>query len=227
MAGDETRIRPYRAADLDALYRVCLLTARGGRPDANPRYRDPDLPGHLYAVPYALFQPLLAFVAQDAAGVGGYVVGALDSRAFEQRLERDWWPRLRGRYPEPPPDVPAESWTPDQRASYWIQHPWGIPGRVAASYPSHLHINLLPRLQRRGHGRRLMDALLTALRAGGSRGVHLSVTQDNRRAIGFYQHLGFTRFPDGDLSVYCLDLRSPRTSSPHPPGPHEGVIDGL
>jgi ribosomal protein S18 acetylase RimI-like enzyme len=222
MAGEHTRIRPYRAADLDALYRVCLLTARGGGPDANPRYRDLDLPGHLYAAPYALFQPSLAFVAEDAAGVGGYIVGALDSLVFEQRLERDWWPRLRGRYREPPPDVPAESWTPDQRSAYSIQHPWRIRAEVAASYPSHLHINLLPRLQGRGNGRRLMDALTAALRARGSRGVHLGVKPDNRRAIGFYQHVGFTRFAADeadDVSLYCLDLRAP--------APHEGVSDGL
>ena len=98
-------IRPYRGGDLDALYRICLLTASNGQ-DATSLYRDPMLPGHIFAAPYAVFQPLLAFVAQDAAGVGGYIVGALDNRAFQQRLERDWWPQLRERYLEPPPDVP-------------------------------------------------------------------------------------------------------------------------
>jgi hypothetical protein len=48
-----------------------------------------------------LFEPALAFVAQDTAGVGGYIVGALDTPAFEQRLERTWWPHLRARYPDP------------------------------------------------------------------------------------------------------------------------------
>ena len=40
-----------------------------------------------------------------ADGVGGYIVGALDTSAFEQRQERDWWPRLRARYPEPSPEA--------------------------------------------------------------------------------------------------------------------------
>jgi hypothetical protein len=44
-------------------------------------------------------------VAEDAAGVGGYVVGALDSLIFERQLDQDWWLRLRPRYPEPPPEV--------------------------------------------------------------------------------------------------------------------------
>ena len=60
----------------------------------------------MHAAPYGIFQPSLAFVAEDDAGVGGYILGALDSESFEDRLERDWWPRLRGRYPEPPADVP-------------------------------------------------------------------------------------------------------------------------
>jgi ribosomal protein S18 acetylase RimI-like enzyme len=216
MARDEYPVRRYRAANLDSLYRVCLLTARGGGSDGTMRYRDPYLPGHLYAAPYALFQPSLAFVAADPAGIGGYIVGALDSRAFERRLDRCWWPRLRGRYREPP-GIPAESWTPDQRSAYSIHHPWRIPAEVAEPYPSHLHINLLPRLQGRGLGRALMNALLGELRAQGSRGVHLAVSPDNHRAIGFYQHLGFTRLPAEDRNLFCMDLLSPC----------KGVSDGI
>ena len=96
------RIRQYRPADLDALYRICLLTADDGQ-DGTRLYPDGYLPGHLYAAPYALFEPALAFVAQDEEGVAGYVLGALDPEAFEQRLERDWWPRLRGRYADREP----------------------------------------------------------------------------------------------------------------------------
>ena len=58
-------------------------------------FEDPRILGHVFAAPYGLFEPSLAFVAEDEAGVGGYIVGALDSRAFEERLEADWWPALR------------------------------------------------------------------------------------------------------------------------------------
>ena len=58
-------------------------------------FDDPRILGHVFAGPYGLFEPSLAFVAEDEAGVGAYVVGALDSRAFEERLEADWWPALR------------------------------------------------------------------------------------------------------------------------------------
>ena len=101
MNSEPVRIRLYQPDDLDDLYRVCLLTADNGG-DATALFRDPKLPGHVYAGPYAIFEPSLAFVAEDTAGVGGYVVAALDSQAFEQRLERDWWPALRRDYADLP-----------------------------------------------------------------------------------------------------------------------------
>ena len=57
-------IRPYQPADLGALYRVCLQTGRNGG-DATPFYRDHELLGHVHAAPYALFEPSLAFVAEQ------------------------------------------------------------------------------------------------------------------------------------------------------------------
>src|SRR5215471_17167414 len=100
MADDQARIRRYQAADLADLYRVCLETADSGQ-DATGFFSDPMLPGQVFAAPYAIFEPSLAWVAEDAAGVAGYVLGALDTQSYEQRLERDWWPALRARYPDP------------------------------------------------------------------------------------------------------------------------------
>jgi hypothetical protein len=138
-------IRPYRPSDLDALYRICLLTGDDGQ-DATSLYNDPRLLGHFFAAPYGLFEPALAFVAQDTTGVGGYILGALDTQAFEERLERIWWPHLRARYPDPPASVPAEQLTPDQQVAHMIHHPWRIADGLAARYPSHLHINRACRL---------------------------------------------------------------------------------
>jgi hypothetical protein len=148
------RIRPYRPSDLDALYRICLLTGDDGQ-DATSLYKDPRLPGHFFAAPYGLFEPALAFVAEDTAGVGGYILGTLDTRAFEERLERTWWPHLRAHYPDPPASVPGQQLTPDQQLAHMIHHPWRIPDGLAARYPSQLHIDLLPRLQASGLGRQM------------------------------------------------------------------------
>jgi ribosomal protein S18 acetylase RimI-like enzyme len=200
-------IRPYQPADLDALYRVCLQTGRDGG-DATPFYRDHKLLGHVHAAPYALFEPSLAFVAEDPAGVGGYVVGALDTRDFEARLEQDWWPKLRAQYPEPPASVPRDQWTPDQAKAHHIHHPWLAPDELASRYPSHLHINLVPQLQSGGYGRRMISTLTDALRRRGSRGVHLTVRPANVRAIGFYRHVGFTQLPATDAVIFAMKLTS-------------------
>ena len=194
------RIRAYRPGDLDALYRICLLTGDEGQ-DASTIFQDPRLLGHFFAGPYALFEPSLAFVAEDAEGVGGYIVGALDTEAFGERLESKWWPYLRSRYPDPSLSLPADQWTPDQHVAHMIHHPWPIPGELTARYPSHLHIDLLPRLQASGYGRQLTDTLITALRGQGSVGVHLHVLPGNQRAAGFYRRLGFTELPAADTEL--------------------------
>jgi ribosomal protein S18 acetylase RimI-like enzyme len=200
-------IRPYRASDLDDLYRICLLTGDSGE-DATSLFEDPQILGHLFAAPYALFEPSLAFVAEDDLGVGGYVLGALDSNDFERRLETDWWPALRDRYPAPPSSVPEDQWTPDQHAASLIHGARTIPDELAEHYPSHLHINLVPRLQSHGLGRRLMNTLIAGLREQGSPGVHFFVLRANQRAVGFYQHLGFTMISADNLVLFAMDLRS-------------------
>jgi ribosomal protein S18 acetylase RimI-like enzyme len=184
-------IRGYRSQDLRDLYRICLQTGNGSGGDATALYRDPDLLGHIYAGPYGVLEPELAFVAEDQAGVGGYCLGALDTRGFERRTEAEWWPPLRERYAEPDP-ADRDRWTRDELAAYEIHHPWLISGDFLASYPSHLHIDLLPRLQGGGNGRALMAEQLAALRERGSPGVHWHVNAENQRAVGFYRHLGFS-----------------------------------
>jgi len=206
--GHPASIRPYQPADLADLYRICLLTADSGG-DGTALFHDPRLPGDLFAAPYGIFQPSLAFVATDAEGVGGYVLGALDSVEFEDRLARDWLPTLRERYPEPGPA--GDRWARERQFTEIVHHRHPLPASLAERYPSHLHIDLLPRLQGRGLGRQLVGRLTAALREQGSPGVHLLVGLSNQRAPGFYAHVGFTELPPGISGVrtFVMDLRAP------------------
>src|SRR5215467_10679791 len=102
MESEQIWIREYRPGDRDELARVCLLTSNNGG-DGRSIFRDARMPGDVYAVPYAFLEPSLALVAETAEGVGGYTVAALDTKEFGRRLEREWWPAMRARYPEPPP----------------------------------------------------------------------------------------------------------------------------
>ena len=195
-----TQIRPAAAADLDALYGIALLTGDSGA-DASALHKDPRLIGHIYAAPYATLSPETAFVAEDADGVAGYIVGAADTRAFAARLERDWWPALRGQYTDPS-SLRPETWNADQTRAWLIHHPYPTPDRVLRGHPSHLHINLLPRLQGQGMGRALMDTFLAKLRSLGSPGVHLGTSLANSRARRFYDIYGFSTVerPEGARS---------------------------
>jgi ribosomal protein S18 acetylase RimI-like enzyme len=202
--GEPVRIRPYQPDDLDDVYDICLRTADDGA-DGTALFRDPKMPGHRYAGPYAAFEPSLAFVAEDSDGVAGYTLGALDTRAFEERLERDWWPALRARYPQPGPDAGLS--TPEQYAINDIHEPWATADELATGFPSHLHIDLLPRLQGRGIGRRLITMMIETLHDLGSPGLHLHVSRGNEKAAGFYRHLGFTEYPATGVNIFIMDLR--------------------
>jgi len=205
VTSDHVDIRPYRPDDLDDLYRVCLLTGDNGH-DATLLFSDPKLPGHVWVGPYVTLEPSLAFVAEDAEGVGGYVLAALDSRAFADRCERDWWPPLRAVYPEPPPDEAARLPTFEGYALHDIHHYFGPPDEVLDRFPSHMHIDLVPRLQGRGIGRQMVGRLIAALRDQGSPGLHLLVGSSNPRAVGFYRHIGFTEFQATDPNIFTIDL---------------------
>ena len=116
----------------------------------------------------------------------GYILGAFNSKTFYERLEAEWFPPLREQYPEPTGD--EKSWTRDERLINQLYH---LGATYPPSYPSHLHIDLLPRAQGSGNGRALMETFLAALRDKGSPGVHLGTSPQNVRSERFYLKMGF------------------------------------
>jgi GNAT superfamily N-acetyltransferase len=198
------RIRRYRPGEEQVLYDICLRTGDHGG-DATGLYAEPDLLGAVYVGPYLRFAPEHALVAVDDEGIGGYVLGTPDTAAFEARCDRDWWPAQRARHPldrHPTDSV-------DARITRQIHQPQVTGPDVLERYPAHLHIDLLPRLQGQGMGRRLLTALLDGLAAAGAPGVHLGVSTANPRAIGFYQRMGFTQ-----VRAYTQSLVMARTLGP-------------
>jgi ribosomal protein S18 acetylase RimI-like enzyme len=181
------QIDHFHPRDLAGTYRVCLATGASGA-DATRRYADPNLLGHVYAGPYVALEPAHAFVLRDGDQVVGYSLGALDTASFENACEMHWWPPLQAMYP---PDTSR----PERDAALVrkIHAPGRTSQELVESHPSHLHIDLLPVAQGKGHGRTLLEAVLASLENAGSPGVHLGVGASNTRAIGFYEHLGFER----------------------------------
>ena len=181
-------LRPARSSDLDALYAISLATGAAGG-DAAGLYEDGALLGHIYSAPYAQLEPGLALVLEDAEGVAAFAVGTLDTAAWEARLERDWWPALRRQQPDPA--GAAGDLTADQRRWAMIHHPERTPVAVARDYPAHMHLNLLPRLQRQGLGSKLAEAWLARAFAHGARAIHVGVNHLNDRALRFWARTDF------------------------------------
>lgn len=94
------KIRQALSDDEDALYRISLETGHHGG-NASDLYIDPQMMGHIYSVPYLRYEPKLAFVITRNDEVVGFCVGTSNTRRFVEKLERDWWPPLRVKYPKP------------------------------------------------------------------------------------------------------------------------------
>ncbi|MEW9834672.1 GNAT family N-acetyltransferase [Mesorhizobium marinum] len=181
-------LRHALAADHEALCRVCLMTGDAGA-DASAREDDPTLMGQIYAVPYQVLEPDLAFVLEGEPGVSGYLFGALDTAAFYARLEADWYPALRRHVRDPGQDRTA--WRNSDWARHAIHHPsLDVPDSLA-DFPSHGHIDLLPEARGRGVGRRCVEFLEGRLAKAGSTGLFLDVHPRNRGAQRFYAALGY------------------------------------
>jgi ribosomal protein S18 acetylase RimI-like enzyme len=173
--------------------------------DGEPFYRDdPDALGRIYVGPYLAFEPESSLVLEDDEGVCGYALGAVDSRAFYRRYEQEWRPGLCARFP--PPQGDQSRWTRTQQAHHAYHHPDYYCPEPYTSYPSHVHIDLLPRVQGRGYGRRMLEELMDGLRRRGSPGAHLGVSAMNSRAADFYRKLGFRELArtghDDDAVIY-------------------------
>lgn len=203
-ASSDCRIRLARPGDEAGAYDVCYRTGDAGNDGAPHFSDDPDALGRIFVGPYLAFEPGLSLILEDAQGICGYALGALESREFYARYEAEWRPRLCAEYPAPAGD--PSTWTRVQEVYGWYHQPDYFCPEPYEVYPSHLHIDLLPRAQGRGYGRRMIEHLLEKLRERGSPGVHLGLRPANTRAYAFYRRLGFeelARMGTGnDASVY-------------------------
>ncbi len=193
-------IRGYRAGDRAAVGEICVRTADDGA-DSSALYPDPDLMPVTFAWPYLEHDPELGFVLDDGTGrVLGYVLGYADTPAFADWFAREWLPGVAGRFPAPP-DPPR---TRTERMLHLLHHPERMVVPQVADYPAHLHIDLLPEAQGRGHGRALMTAFLAALAGAGVPAVHLVMSRTNTGARAFYDRLGFTEIAVPDEAAYLV-----------------------
>ncbi|GGY61656.1 GNAT family N-acetyltransferase [Streptomyces anulatus] len=192
-------LRPYRPEDREALFDICVRTGHEGG-DARHLYPDPGLLPNIFAAPYAVLEPELAFVVEDNGRAVGYILGTADTASFVDRYRAEWLPGLAERYPAPV----REPATPTEEMTTLMHDPERMILPELADYPAHLHIDLLPTHQRSGHGRRLMETFLAALADQNVKAVHLGMLTTNTRARAFYDRVGFHEIavPDAGPVTY-------------------------
>ena len=193
---NQFEIRPYRSEDLDRLYHICLRTGLAGK-DATGTVHERIL-GDVYAAPYALFEPELCFVLTLAGTAVGYILGTRDSVEFARRCEQEWWPALRKHYPLPDRDDRSRTAEVSRTIHRGYQ-----PPPVSKQYPAHLHIDILPEGQGQGFGRQLIELFISQLRALEVPALHFGVSGANRKAMGFYRHLGFKVIEEDERHILC------------------------
>ena len=190
-------ISPYNSKSHDLVYEICLKTGNSGK-GAEHLHKDPMILGHIYAGPYINLEPKSAFLLEDELGVCGYVMGALDTKSFFEKVQLEWLPNLQKQYTDPLQS--SKPWTKDEECIHLLFHP-EIPLDYP-EYPSHLHIDLLPRAQGKGLGIKMMDHFMAHLRDRGSKGLHLGLGIENQRAFNFYKKYGMTELERDDDTIY-------------------------
>ena len=90
----EVLIRRAQPPDESGAYHVCLATGDAGQ-SAEHLFTDPHALGRIFVGPYLELETELAFVSEDANGICGYVLGALDSKRFYAAYLNQWLPAIR------------------------------------------------------------------------------------------------------------------------------------
>jgi len=179
------QIKNYSSEHHDSIYDICLKTGNSGK-GAEHMHDDPMILGHIYAGPYINLEPESAFILHNEGHPCGYIIGAVDTQSFFNKVKSNWLLSLQKQYTEPSDD--SKPWNKDEELIHLIFHP--EEPVLFPAYPSHLHIDLLARAQGQGQGKQMMDHFLKYLKKKASKGVHLGLSVHNDRAFRFYKKYG-------------------------------------
>jgi ribosomal protein S18 acetylase RimI-like enzyme len=188
-------IRYYRPEDETAVSSITYRTGFKGEDLTGRGFFDDQRLFFLLSIYYyARFEPEHFFVIEKSGSgeVIGFICGTPDSTTQEKRFIRTmaWRILLRAlfvtlwRYPRTFKTLLTilkmyRAIQEHDRQAFYEQ------------YPAHLHINLLPGCQGLGLGTELMRRFEEHMIRQGAWGLNLSTTNYNRKAIPFYEKLGF------------------------------------
>lgn len=152
-------IRPCTNNDEEGALSVCLQTGNSGN-DATLLFNDPKVLGYRYVSPYIHLSPELAFVLKDLEGnVCGYVLAVVNSDLFYKQYVNEWLPKMKQMYPIIPSGkrkylilfsyflLGEERMKRDWEAIEGFHNDTLESFKLFDDYPSHLHIDILPKAQ--------------------------------------------------------------------------------
>jgi ribosomal protein S18 acetylase RimI-like enzyme len=149
----------------------------------------------------------IAFVAQDASGVVGFVVGVTQQSGFYARLAR------KRQYAFAIAALGAAARNVKIIPRLFRALSYSRRSRTAAAQALLMSIGVLPEVQHTGVGKRLITTFLNAMRQEKVDKVSLTTDRDgNEKVNNFYQKLGFNLYrtyvtPEGrGINEYVIDL---------------------
>lgn len=178
-------IRQCTLADLPYIYEICWKTGDNGTP-LDSAFSDKFKMGHYYAAPYLHHDLGCCFAATEKGIPKGYILGSADTVNYTKWFNSQWLPSVRKLYDlESQGEYgPRETFLNECIKNDTVLH------KSLYEFPAHLHINLLPELQGKGLGRKLMDTFFERCRKKGANRVHLGVSKVNTGALTFYRKMG-------------------------------------
>ncbi|MBN2340282.1 MAG: GNAT family N-acetyltransferase [Deltaproteobacteria bacterium] len=171
------------------MQQICLRTAASGT-DATTLFFNSSIPAELFAFPYLSYDASLCLVACLDNIPHGYILGTADSEKFIEWMEHKWLPRLRSIFP-----ADTVSCSPVERSFLNLIHTPAPSWFNSPPCPAHLHIDLLPAVQRQRVGSKLVNQFIKLLQQQNISQVYVDVSPRNRGAKQFYTALGFTTLP--------------------------------
>lgn len=190
-------IRSYRAADREAVRRLCCNTGFLGSP-IDPVYEDRQLFADFLTTYYTDWEPESSFVIEIDGEIRGYLLG---SRKPLRNQLYSFWQNISLFL-----KAAARCFTynaASRRFVLWIlMNGWReVP--VAPRRVPHFHINLLPDARKMSTARALISAYLSYLyRCGEKRVYGQIVTFESRRGEQMFERYGFKVLNRAEITKY-------------------------